>query len=235
MKFLRLVGGGALVAGALALAAGTAGAQQIPGGTLGGQLYKNTGDVYVMFLGSDAQFNDDLRIFLSVGGSSQFIFDNHSATAGNEVQVTPTLITLNPGDETIFGICAAQSSTSGSTCTSGTSNPNQQVYYMGPASRNPDNIFHADVWDRATFIANATGQPGYAGILAALATDPDLQFVVGFEDLPASSSDRDYNDIYFAMKGVSTTVPEPVSMALLATGLVGMGGTGLVRRRRKQS
>jgi len=30
-----------------------------------------------------------------------------------------------------------------------------------------------------------------------------------------------------------TVTPEPVTMTLLATGLMGMGGAGLVRRRKK--
>jgi hypothetical protein len=44
--------------------------------------------------------------------------------------------------------------------------------------------------------------------------------------------DEEFNDGIFALQGV-TAVPEPVTMTLLATGLAGMGGAGLVRRRKK--
>ncbi|MDH4349322.1 MAG: PEP-CTERM sorting domain-containing protein, partial [Gemmatimonadota bacterium] len=49
-----------------------------------------------------------------------------------------------------------------------------------------------------------------------------------------SANSPDPNDP--AVQACGTTVtPEPVTMSLLATGLAGMGGAGLVRRRRKQA
>jgi hypothetical protein len=59
-------------------------------------------------------------------------------------------------------------------------------------------------------------------------------------ELPGGNSDSDFNDSYMQFlitgTGVPTdisTVPEPVSMSLLAIGLVGMGGASLRRRRSK--
>jgi hypothetical protein len=39
----------------------------------------------------------------------------------------------------------------------------------------------------------------------------------------------------YARCGSETTVPEPITMTLLATGLAGMGGAGFVRRRNKKT
>lgn len=41
------------------------------------------------------------------------------------------------------------------------------------------------------------------------------------------------NGVYADGCGPTTTVPEPITMTLLATGLAGMGGAGAVRRRKK--
>ena len=50
--------------------------------------------------------------------------------------------------------------------------------------------------------------------------------------------DKDYNDLIFEVSGVSgvphVVTPEPVTIALLGSGLMGVGGAGLARRRRQQ-
>lgn len=85
-------------------------------------------------------------------------------------------------------------------------------YFSGDPARNADNTQHA------TF--------------SGTASDPNATRV-GFEDLWAGG-DFDYNDLTFDVMNANTTVtPEPVSMVLLGSGLLGLGGAA-ARRRRKQ-
>jgi hypothetical protein len=65
------------------------------------------------------------------------------------------------------------------------------------------------------------------------------RYLVGAEDnalelLPNGSfRDSDYND--YIVEVTTTTTPEPMSMALMATGLVGLAGAGFIQRRRRQN
>lgn len=58
-----------------------------------------------------------------------------------------------------------------------------------------------------------------------VAEDDPWHYVVAFEDLASSRWDADYNDLVVELRGVldAPAVPEPGVLALLATGLLGLG------------
>ena len=218
MKLGTLLGRSAVIASSLALIASTAHAAPPPGGTLGQTLYKSgSSNIMVQFLDAEAAYNNDLSFYLTIGGAREFIFRNHNSTQGDTYDVTLSAL-LGAGNESIFGLCADMGGASaGSNCAS---NP----FYSG---NNPagDGLLHAMVWDTQTFLL---ARPDLVGVI-----DPGFDYVIGFEDI-YGGGDFDYNDAIFAIKGVSTSTPEPVTMSLLATGLAGMGGAGAMKRRRKK-
>jgi hypothetical protein len=69
--------------------------------------------------------------------------------------------------------------------------------------------------------------------------DSPYRYLVGAEDnrlelLPNRSFyDSDYND--YIVEVTAITTPEPMSMALMATGLVGLAGAGFIQRRRRRN
>lgn len=232
MKSFNVVGRAAVAVAVLALAAapaaradGTAPA----GGSVGAQLYKNSSsNIFVTYVGKQAAYTNDLYYYLTFGGSGQYLLRNDVAL-GTEVNVTSSSA-LAVGSEAIFSICANLGAAApGTGCTA-----NNQ-YYTGPESRNPDNRFHATVWERSVYLTQCVlvNACSAASVAAINALAPEYTLIVGFEDSFNYGIDHDMNDVVFGVRGVST-VPEPVTMSLLATGLVGMGGAGAFKRRVKK-
>ena len=179
---------------------------------VGQQLFANGGNVFAQFMGHTAGFTNELYLYdasnlltpLAVTGNVGslgvgLIFNNQTTPVGTNIN----LGAFAAGTELVFGIRVLNTG---------------DRFYMGPASRNPDNVFHAAVDNGLPpqFPPYGVIPAGYVG--------------VGFEDL-FGGGDFDLDDLGFAFSNVRTTqAPEPVSLSLFALGLAGMG----VRRMRQR-
>lgn len=150
-------------------------------------IVNSTDDVIATYQGNSATYSNDLYL------GPTFIFNNHSSLVGSTVN----LGSFPVGTELIFRLHV---------------NNTGYDFFTGPASRNPDNNFHARV--QADWMPNES--------------------LVSFEDLYGGP--YDYNDLSFSFTNVATEpptppVPEPGTLLLLGSGLAGIA---FLRKRKKK-
>ena len=181
----------------------------------GNDFVSTGGNVTVRFLGSDAQ--DRSILFYQIGnsfnpaGSWTQLFINNGA--GATAPGTQTVIGAVPAGTNIFFRLVNETR-------SATSGVSAFTFYSGPGTRNPDGSIHIGLTAGSGTAANGGGT-----------------FTQGFnfEDLSGTVqpvADFDYNDLRYEIANASaSTVPEPSTYALFASGLIGLGGIAIRRRR----
>lgn len=154
-------------------------------------LVQGTGELRVYFAGQAAAYTS--LVYEDTGGNNRFLFQSNPQPGYG---TWASLGLIPDGTQLVFRIDVQD---------------NEDTFYTGPASANPDNIVHALVTSFAGDAFIPAGQ------------------LVGFED-NYGGGDLDFNDLSFV---VAAPVPEPSSFLLGGLGLMVVGRKVWQRRGRK--
>ncbi|MFN2315433.1 MAG: PEP-CTERM sorting domain-containing protein [Gemmatimonadales bacterium] len=181
----------------------------------------NGGDITVYFLYNDAWNNN--RLFAFIGGVqvADFMIDVPSGQ-NTGTPLSDVIYGTSVNDEIVFLLCTSDGPSNGIPACTTDGFPTG--WWTGPGTDNSDGNVHVAHVTRDFWNTEVTTN-GYNAQLAPVNTR-----VFAFED--QSLGDADYNDLVFAVDNVQQIVPEPATMVLLATGLIGLAGAGAVRRRK---
>jgi hypothetical protein len=191
-------------------------------------LYVTSQEVFVQYLGFEAAYHDHLYFWVGnpwAGGTGYMIINNQTSTVPGQVLRLNDFVgagyLFTPGDRIYFSLYVADDGA----WTNGDDDDLYKTYYTAPAFYNPDGMPHAK-------IAAYSGSDYYdpSGVNRLIAFDHQIGFEDILQDNDQPNPDWDYDDLVFATQGVGVT-PEPMTVLLMATGLVGVMGVAYRRRK----